>query len=122
MHAASTVPPFFTHWCERLRGLNTHERLAVCCFMSELTNGERIAALIDQIAGETMACSRCASRQFGRHGFAYGLQRYRRRACAKTFDAFNGLTEQMSKQASDKNAWCMSARRSCPNAQSAITV
>ena len=89
MATTSTVPPYFSRLCERLRGLNTHERLAVCCFMSELVNGERIAALIDQIARDTMACPRCDSRQFGRHGFANGLQRYRCRACAKTF---NGLT------------------------------
>ena len=89
MAATSTVPPYFSRLCERLRGLNTRERLAVCCFMSELVNGERIAALIDQIAREHMACPRCDSRQFGRHGFANGLQRYRCRACAKTF---NGLT------------------------------
>jgi len=89
MAAAKTTPPHFTRLCASLRGLNTSGRLAVCCFMSALVNGERIAALIDQIARERMACPRCASRQFGRHGFANGLQRYRCRACGKTF---NGLT------------------------------
>ena len=89
MTTATKVSPHFTRLCAKLRGLNTNGRLAVCCFMSALVNGERIAALIDQIARETMACPRCASRQFGRHGFANGLQRYRCRACGKTF---NGLT------------------------------
>lgn len=89
MAATNQVPPHFTRLCARLRGLNPNGRLAVCCFMSALVNGERIAALIDQAARERMACPRCASRQFGRHGFANGLQRYRCRDCHKTF---NGLT------------------------------
>ena len=83
------VRPNFTRLFSRLRAFNTHQRLAVCCFMSALVNGERIAALIDQIARARSACPRCASRQFGRHGFANGLQRYRCSACGKTF---NGLT------------------------------
>jgi DNA-directed RNA polymerase subunit RPC12/RpoP len=89
MAATKTIPPHFTRLCARLRGLNTSGRLAVCCFMSALVNGERIAALIDQIARERMKCPRCASAKFGRHGFANGLQRYRCCACGKTF---NGLT------------------------------
>jgi transposase-like protein len=89
MAATKTVPPHFTRLCAKLRGLNANGRLAVCCFMSALVNGERIAALIDQIARERMKCPRCASAKFGRHGFTNGLQRYRCCACGKTF---NGLT------------------------------
>lgn len=89
MAVAKAVPAHFTRLCDRLRSLGTHQRLAMCCFMSDLVNGERIDALIDQIARAHMTCPRCESRLFGRHDFANGLQRYRCRACAKTF---NGLT------------------------------
>ncbi|WP_426195981.1 transposase [Massilia sp. DWR3-1-1] len=89
MAQGKQVRPDFTRLFSRLRAFNTHQRLAVCCFMSALVNGERIAALIDQIARACSACPRCASRQSGRHGFANGLLRYRCSACGKTF---NGLT------------------------------
>ncbi len=83
------VRPHFTRLFARLTRFNTKQRLAVCCFLSELVNGERIAALIDQIARENMACPHCHGKRCGRHGFANGLQRYRCCACRRTF---NGLT------------------------------
>jgi transposase-like protein len=82
------LPPF-KRLLPKLRSLTTPQRLVVCCFMSELVNGATVAALIDRIARARNACPHCASSQFCRHGFANGLQRYRCRACGKTF---NGLT------------------------------
>jgi len=79
------LPPLF----DRLLELNHHARLAVCVFMSELVNGARVAALIDQIARERKRCPNCEGQTFYRHGFANGLQRYRCRSCGVTF---NGLT------------------------------
>jgi transposase-like protein len=81
--------PNLPHLYARLRRCSTRQRLAVCCFMSELVNRSHIATAIDRIARECMSCPRCASRRFCRHGFANGLQRYRCRDCARTF---NGLT------------------------------
>ena len=52
-------PAFHRACLARLTRFNTKQRLAVCCFLSELVNGERIAALIDQIARENMACPHC---------------------------------------------------------------
>ena len=63
MAQGKQVRPNFTRLFSRLRAFNTHQRLAVCCFMSALVNGERIAALIDQIARAHSVCPRCASRQ-----------------------------------------------------------
>ena len=102
MAAVNTVPSHFVRLCDRLRGLGIRDRLAICCLMSALVNGERIAALIDQIARDTMACPRCDSRQFSRHGFANGLQRYRCRVCSKTF---NGLTGTPLARLRLKNKW-----------------
>ena len=69
----------------RLLELNQSARLAVCVFMSELVNGARIAALIDQIARERKRCPNCEGKTFYRHGFASGLQRYRCRSSGVTF-------------------------------------
>jgi len=90
--SAPDFPPDFPpdpHLFGRLLELNHHARLAVCVFMSELVNGARIAALIDQIARERKRCPNCEGQIFYRHGFANGLQRYRCRSCGVTF---NGLT------------------------------
>ena len=81
--------PHFSRLFARLTRFNTKQRLTVCCFLSELVNGERIAALIDQIARENMACPHCEGTKCGSHGFANGLQRYRCCTCKRTF---NGLT------------------------------
>src|SRR3954467_5208423 len=81
--------PKWKHLFEHLRRLNTPQRLAVCVFMSELVNGERIAALIDQIARISLSCPRCDGKSIYRHGMANGLHRYRCQTCGRTF---NGLT------------------------------
>ena len=81
--------PDFMRLFARLRGFNHHQRLAVCCFLSELVNGDTVAALIDQIARLRLACPRCQSSTCSRHGHANGLQRYRCGNCGRTF---NGLT------------------------------
>jgi transposase-like protein len=94
----SPLPRLF----HRLVELDQAARLAVCVFMSELVNGARIAALIDQIARERKRCPRCEGQTFYRHGFANGLQRYRCRSCGVTF---NGLTGTPLARLRLKNRW-----------------
>ena len=89
MPAVKTVRPKWKQLFAHLRSLNTPQRLAVCVFMSELVNGERIAALIDQIARTSPSCPRCEGKIIYRHGMANGLHRYRCQSCGRTF---NGLT------------------------------
>ena len=110
MAAARQVPsrvrgagrPHFTRLFARLTGFNTRQRLTVCCFLSELVNGKRIAALIDRIARAHMACPHCDCKKCGRHGFANGLQRYRCCSCRRTF---NGLTGTPLARLRLKNKW-----------------
>ena len=73
----------------QLLDLNHPARLAVCVFMSALVNGERVAAVINQLARERSTCPNCEGKRLYRHGLANGLQRYRCRSCGVTF---NGLT------------------------------
>ena len=94
--------PAFMRLFATLRRFNTPQRLAVCCFLSALVNGERIAALIDQIARQRNACPHCGERAFHRHGHANGLQRYRCQGCRRTF---NGLTGTPLARLRLKNRW-----------------
>lgn len=100
--ARASGRPHFTRLFARLTRFNTRQRLTVCCFLSELVNGERIAALIDQIARSRMACPHCDCKKCGRNGFANGLQRYRCCACRRTF---NGLTGTPLARLRLKNKW-----------------
>jgi len=100
--ARTSGRPHFTRLFARLTRFNTRQRLTVCCFLSELVNGERIAALIDQIARSRMACPHCDCKKCARHGFANGLQRYRCCACRRTF---NGLTGTPLARLRLKNKW-----------------
>ncbi len=83
------VPSSYRRLFRRLITLHHPARLAVCVFMSALVNGDRVIALINQVARERTCCPNCPGQRFYRHGVANGLQRYRCRACGATF---NGLT------------------------------
>lgn len=74
----------------RLRSLGEREQLQVCCFMSELVNGERTAALIEQARRPHLACPRCRGADLHRSGHANGLQRFRCKNCARSFNALTG--------------------------------
>ncbi len=100
--ASVPVRPYYKRLFARLTRFNTQQRLTVCCFLSELVNGERVAALIDQVARADLKCPHCEGRQCGRHGFANGLQRYRCRSCRRTF---NGLTGTPLARLRLKNKW-----------------
>jgi transposase-like protein len=83
------IAPPYRRLFRQLHHLNLSARLAVCVFMSELVNGDQVAALINRIARQRSQCPNCEGPTFYRHGFANGLQRYRCRSCGVTF---NGLT------------------------------
>jgi transposase-like protein len=83
------IAPRYRRLFRRLHHLKAAARLAVCVYMSELVNGDRVAALINQIARQRSQCPHCEGKTYYRHGFANGLQRYRCRSCGVTF---NGLT------------------------------
>lgn len=74
----------------RLRDLRQHEQLQLCCFMSELVNGERTAALIEQARRPMLACPDCKGTALCRCGHANGLQRFKCKACGRTFNSLTG--------------------------------
>jgi transposase-like protein len=50
----------------------------------------QVGRLLDQAALAQRCCPRCASAQWYRHGRESGVQRYRCRACGKTFNSLTG--------------------------------
>jgi len=61
--------------------------------VAELAAGERKAASVEVIEGslsDTPCCPHCAAERVVKNGSADGLQRYKCRACGKTFNALTG--------------------------------
>jgi transposase-like protein len=50
----------------------------------------QVGGLLDQAAQARLCCPRCAGRDWYRHGRESGVQRYRCRACGKTFNSLTG--------------------------------
>ena len=74
----------------RLRSLPRREKLRACCFMSGLVNGEPTAALIEQARRPYLACPDCQQTAYSRCGHANGLQRFKCKACGRTFNSLTG--------------------------------
>ena len=49
-----------------------------------------VAAIIEEAAAPTLCCPRCQGEQLYRHGAKSGLQRFRCRACGRTFNSLTG--------------------------------
>jgi transposase-like protein len=58
--------------------------------MSDLVNGERTAALIEQARRPYLACPDCQCTAYSRCGHANGLQRFKCKACGRTFNSLTG--------------------------------
>ncbi|MFL6709724.1 MAG: IS1595 family transposase [Massilia sp.] len=74
----------------RLHALHPQDKLRVCCFMSEQVNGEQTAALIEQARRPHLSCPECQGTAFNRCGHANGLQRFKCKACGRTFNSLTG--------------------------------
>lgn len=51
---------------------------------------QQVGSLLDQAVQTQLACPRCGGTHWYRHGRESGLQRYRCRACGKTFNSLTG--------------------------------
>ena len=80
----------FERLLRRLRALGVRERQEVCLEMAHSICGERLCALINQAAQDRLQCPRCQNTKLYRDGSANGLQRYRCRQCARSFNALTG--------------------------------
>lgn len=79
----------FEHFLQRLASLTRRQRGHVLALLQSAAGLDRALDIIDP-PGKPPACPHCHARHPYRHGHAHGLQRYRCRACARTFNALSG--------------------------------
>jgi len=70
--------------------LSPSQRRRVLAFLQPAGGGNPVIEAIEASASARSVCPHCASTSLYRHGCAHGLQRYRCRACNKTFNALTG--------------------------------
>jgi len=80
----------FKRWFARRPSLNQPQRLKVLDALRPAAGLARIIALIEQVRSANRRCPRCDGAQWQRHGHANNLQRYRCRACGRTFNDLSG--------------------------------
>ena len=77
--------PRFKKWFAGLPALNQPQRRQVLEALRPAAGLDQLLALLEQFRTERR-CPACASTHWHRHGQANGLQRYRCRACRRTFN------------------------------------
>lgn len=70
--------------------LTTRQMNKVTSLLEQGSAEFRVADVVEKAGAENLACPRCRSRKFHRHGQANGLQRYRCIGCSKTFNSLTG--------------------------------
>ena len=82
--------PRFTKWFAALPTLNQPQRLRVLDALRPAAGLHQVLALIEQIRSPGRRCPHCQCERWHRHGHANDLQRYRCRACGRTFNDLTG--------------------------------
>jgi len=82
--------PRFQQWYAELFSLNQPQRRQVLDALRPAAGRDNINALVEQLRSPGRRCPRCASDSWHRHGHANGRQRYRCRACGRTFNDLSG--------------------------------
>ena len=82
--------PRFAKFFAQLPLLNQPQRLQVLGALHPAAGLDRIIALIGAIRSAGRRCPRCNSEHWHRHGRANDLQRFRCRACGRTFNDLTG--------------------------------
>ena len=82
--------PHFNKWFAKLPALNVPQRLHTLAALHPAAGLDQVIALIHQAGAAMRCCPSCACKQYYRHGQANGLQRYRCRACGRTYNDLSG--------------------------------
>lgn len=80
----------FTRWTARVAQLSKQQREQLLALIRPAIELDRVGAIIDQSVSASPCCVHCEAPECYRHGFHHGLQRYRCRACGKTFTGLTG--------------------------------
>jgi transposase-like protein len=81
--------PHFKKWLASLPALNPSQRRQVLEALRPVAGLDQLLALLDGVNADRR-CPDCASPHWHRYGQANGLQRYRCRACRRTFNDLSG--------------------------------
>ena len=79
-----------TRLIHSLPQLTHHQRQQLASSLQALMDRSQASAIIEAHAGDGRACPHCASLRLVRNGSANGLQRFKCRQCARTFNALTG--------------------------------
>jgi len=82
--------PRFKKWFASLPALNQPQRIQVLNALRPAAGLHRLLALIDHMRAPGRRCPHCRCEHWHRHGHANNLQRYRCRACRRTFNDLTG--------------------------------
>ena len=82
--------PHFKKWFAKLPALNLPQRLQTLAALHPAAGLDQVIVLIGQIGATQRRCPSCACEPYYRHGQANGLQRYRCRACSRTYNDLSG--------------------------------
>jgi transposase-like protein len=80
----------FDQFVQGLTTLTRRQREKLLGLLRPQARRDDTVALIEQAAMARLACPRCGAGQPCRHGQASGMQRWRCRACGRTFNALSG--------------------------------
>ena len=83
-------PRQFDQYLARLIELSRPQRATLLSSLQHADGKERVVSLIEEVRRPQLACPRCGERAWCRHGHANGLQRFRCRACGRTFNSLTG--------------------------------
>ena len=78
--------------------------------MKEISGAQQAVAVIEAARFPHLACPDCAGRRLYRHGQANGLQRFRCRACGRTFNSLTGTPLARLRLKSKWLDYCQSLR------------
>ncbi|RZA16803.1 MAG: IS1595 family transposase [Proteobacteria bacterium] len=82
--------PTFKKWFAQVPALNQPQRLQTLAALHPAAGLDQLLALIGELTGAQRRCPACACDRYHRHGHANGLQRYRCRACRRTYNDLSG--------------------------------
>jgi len=80
----------FKRWAARVAQLSRQQREELLAILRPAVDQDRVCSVIDSARPAPERCLYCDAPGLRRHGRHRGLQRYRCRACGKTFTALSG--------------------------------
>ena len=82
--------PEFLELVSTVNHLDHHQRSLLAATLTQLSDEPKVSELIETAFDTKGICPHCSNTESYRHGLVSGLQRYRCRACKKTFNALTG--------------------------------